>query len=109
MSAVLPVAFGALAGVVGNLPVVYMLGLGLRSDARATVANGLAAVLLSFMAGSAFVLAAWLVAPGGFVAFALGFVASLACLWSFASVAAWRHANGKTATGDREKEANGRH
>lgn len=86
-----------------------MLGLGLRSDARATVANGLAAVLFSFVASSALLLVARTVTADGFVACALGFVTSLVCLWSIGSVRAWRHANGQNVAGDRKRGTHGRH
>lgn len=88
MAYALEAAAGIVIALVGMFPVAWVLELGLRHDVRATVARGLAGVLISFIASSALLFMAFQLFGAAFRTCGIAFSAALVAILSVASVRA---------------------
>lgn len=80
---------GVAIALFGTFPVVWALELGLRGDARATIARGLMGVLISLAISSVLLFAAHLLLAGSFRACGIAFAVTLVLVWCIESVRAY--------------------
>ena len=88
----LVVVLGAVLGVVGALPAVYLLEQALRKRGAANVATGLISVMISFIMLSSAILAVWLLSRDNVLAFGVAEAAAFLLVWVIEAVRAWRDA-----------------
>lgn len=88
MAYALEAAVGIVIALVGMFPVAWVLKLGLRHDERATVARGLAGVLISFIMSSALLFMAFQLFGAAFRVCGIAFAIALVVILSVASVRA---------------------
>lgn len=86
---IVAVIAGVAIALFGAFPVVWALELNLRHDERATIARGLAGVIVSFAVSSALLFMAFLLLADAFRACGIAFVVVLVGVWCTESVRAY--------------------
>lgn len=96
MDAACAIVAGAVCGLAGSVPMAVPLERVFREgrQAKASVVQGLAAVLLSFAMLSLALLVAHLAAPELTLAFGCAMMVAYLLFWAYESLRAWKDANG---------------
>ena len=89
------VASGAFFGLLGCVAPAVLFERALRGRPGATLASGLAAVIVSFLTLTVVLLVVYTATNTGFLEFGCALVASFLLFWGVEAIRAWRAANGR--------------
>ena len=89
------VASGAFFGLLGCVAPAVLFERALRGRPGATLASGLAAVIVSFLTLTVVLLVVYTDTNTGFLEFGCALVASFLLFWGVEAIRAWRAANGR--------------
>ena len=89
------VVAGALFGLLGCVAPAVLFERALRGRPGATLASGLAAVIVSFLTLTVVLLVVYTATNTGFLEFGCALVAAFLLFWGIEAIRAWRAANGR--------------
>ena len=89
------IASGALFGLLGCVAPAALFERALRGRPGATLASGLAAVIMSFLTLTVGLLVVYTATSTGFLEFGCALVAAFLLFWGVEAIRAWRAANGR--------------
>lgn len=89
------IASGALFGLLGCVAPAALFERALRGRPGATLASGLAAVVVSFLTLTVVLLVVYTATSTGFLEFGCALVAAFLLFWGVEAIRAWRAANGR--------------
>ena len=89
------IAAGALFGLLGCVAPAVLFERALRGRPGATLASGLAAVIVSFLTLTVVLLVVYTATNTGFLEFGCALVAAFLLFWGIEAIRAWRAANGR--------------
>lgn len=89
------VASGAFFGLLGCVAPAVLFERALRGRPGATLASGLAAVIVSFLTLTVVLLVVYTATNTGFLEFGCALVAAFLLFWGIEAIRAWRAANGR--------------
>lgn len=89
------VASGAFFGLLGCVAPAALFERALRGRPGATLASGLAAVIVSFLTLTVVLLVVYTATNTGFLEFGCALVAAFLLFWGIEAIRAWRAANGR--------------
>lgn len=86
------VVVGAMCGIVGALPQVYLFECAIRRRGKVSIALGLLSVIVSLCVFELALFVVWVVAPKQELSFGIALVAAYLSLWTVGAVRAWQDA-----------------
>lgn len=89
------IASGVLFGLLGCVAPAALFERALRGRPGATLASGLAAVIVSFLTLTIVLLVVYTATNTGFLEFGCALVAAFLLFWGIEAIRAWRAANGR--------------
>ena len=89
------IASGVLFGLLGCVAPAALFERALRGRPGATLASGLAAVIVSFLTLTVVLLVVYTATNTGFLEFGCALVAAFLLFWGIEAIRAWRAANGR--------------
>ena len=89
------IASGVLCGLLGCVAPAALFERALRGRPGATLASGLAAVIVSFLTLTVVLLVVYTATDTGFLEFGCALVAAFLLFWGIEAIRAWRAANGR--------------
>lgn len=102
MGGVQAIVMGSIIGFMGAVPSAYVLERALGKERKASIALGIASIMVSFTMLTAAIFVVWLVARDNVLFFGVAEVASFLLIWVVEAWRAWRDAQRGASPGERK-------